>query len=211
MKTRLFLTLLFVLPLTMISCSDDDDKLPPIVTQFVEARVDGQSIVYELLTDDGMRLKPTSDIKTDTPDTVYRCVCRYSELEGGMCDVYELKAVFSELPVPLPESMKMHTEPIGVKSVWKAPRYINLSLALRTAGQGEHVFAFVEDSLKISRDGRRTACFTLYHEVSGNDYQSYTQEFYFSMPIYQYIESRFDSVSLFVNTYDGKKQYGFRL
>ena len=208
---KLLISFLSVLPFVMLSCDDDDeDPMPPLRMEFVETITDSKSIVEYILTDEGVRLTPSSPITASRPDTTYRCVCQYAMMDG-VCHVYDLRAIFSKKPVHISETDTMWTDPLGVNSVWKTSRYVNMSLALLTTGQGSHVYSFCEDTIMTNSLGSKTAFCTLSHHRVGKDPESYTQDVYLSMPVYDYVSSGIDSVAVSIHTYSGWKQYQFKL
>jgi len=210
MRTRLLLFLLSVLPIVMLSCDDDEeDPMPPLRMEFVEVFTNGKSIVDYILTDEGERLSPSSTISASRPDTTYRCVCQYA-LENGKCNVYDLRSIYSKKPVRLAESDTLWTDPLNVNSVWKTSRYVNMSLALLTNGRGSHVYSFTEDTVMTGTEGHRTVYCTVTHRRI-QDPESYTQNVYLSMPLYEYVDSAMDSVAVSINTYKGLRQFRFKL
>ena len=211
MRNRLTLFLLLALPFVMLSCEDDDDDpMPPLRMEFVEVFTDSKSVVDYIMTDEGERLSPASTISASRPDTTYRCVCQYA-MENGKCNVYDLRSIYSKKPVRMAESDTLWTDPMKVNSVWKTSRYVNMSLALLTNGQGSHAYTFVEDTVMTGTEGHKTAYCTVTHHRVGIDPESYTQNVYLSMPVYDYVDSGIDSVAVSINTYSGFKQYMFKL
>lgn len=211
MRNRWLITLTFVLPLVFLSCDDDDDDaMPPIKLEYVEAFTDSKAVVDHIMTDGGDRLVPSSTITASKGDTIYRCLCQYA-IEDGKCNVYGLKTIFSKKPVHRTPSDTLWTDPLRVSSVWKSARYVNLSLELLTTGQGAHAFAFYEDTILTDDQGKKTAYCSLSHHRIGRDPESYTENLYLSMPVYDYPSSSIDSVAVTVSTYTGPKRYKFKL
>lgn len=211
MRRWLPIYLCLLLPWVMVACEDDeDDAFPPVRMEFVEVITNSKSEVDYILTDDGQRLAPSSTITAARPDTTYRCVCQYA-VENKACHVYDLRTIYAKKPVRLTASDTLWTDPIGVNSVWKGPRYVNLSLALLTTGRGSHSYSFVEDTVMTNGGDVTTVHCTVTHRRQGDDPESYTQNVYLSMPVYDYLEKGVDSVAVTINTYSGPKTYRYQL
>lgn len=211
MRKRMLTILILALPFVFLSCEeDDDDAMPPLKMEFVEVFTDSKAVVDHIMTDGGERLVPSSTITATKGDTVYRCVCQYA-IEDGKCKVYGLKTVFSKKPIRMTDTDTLGTDPFRMGSVWKSARYVNLSLGLLTTGQGSHAYAFYEDTVMTDTQGITTAYCTLSHRRKGVDPESYTENVYLSMPVYEYVESAIDSVAVTISTYSGPKQFKFKL
>lgn len=105
-------------------------------------------------------------------------------------------------------SQAVKRDPLTVKAFWRSSRYVNLLLALQTAG-GSHRFAFVDNGVENRPEGYKLARVELYHDQNDNA-EFYTRETYISCPVWPYegvLQAGRDSVELTVNTYEGPMAY----
>lgn len=167
--------------------------------------------------DDGSTIRFSNPFTTDwaqKPDTVYRALIYYDRTTNDVASAPVKARAATSVPVlnsvPASKVPDMHTDALGVESVWLAAngRYANLSLLLK-AGKtsGDDVvqtLGLVSDGTTTNADGTRTLRLTLYHD-QGRVPEYYTVQRYVS------IDSRLfegvDCVELTVNTYGGVKKY----
>ena len=195
--------LLFVIAFSFVSCDDDESVYPPLISELVEAVTDERGIVAGIVTDKGVCYVPQEEIISEKPDTVLRCLCGYTIAEDGMVNVYGLKQVFSQRPIPVGEVKDESMEPVVLRSMWNSGGYINMDIGILTTGNGTHSLAFVVDSVsESSLDARTTVHTRLLHKRPLEDAESYTERLYISMPVKEYAEL-YDSIAVSVNTYDG--------
>jgi hypothetical protein len=204
-----FLLLVAAFSVLSLSCSDDDGGIAPSLrSEFVCAHTDASGCVSSVVTDDGEAYAVGQTIRTNVADTVYRCVCTY-ELDGERnASVYSLSHIYSKFPYPKDSFEKLPDAPLVLQSVWKSGGYVNFILGVLTTGNGEHAYAFCEECVEVDAEGVKTLKVSLLHERPAEDEESYTQDVYLSMPVYGYA-GRFDSISVSVPTYQGKKTFVF--
>lgn len=118
----------------------------------------------------------------------------------GLSLVPTLTAVpVGEMQVPV------KTDPLQFESLWLATnrRYLNLSIIVLTGKADDEelqqTVALVQDSLVEHADGKRTACYRLFHD-QGNVPQYYSSQHYLSLPL---SSIQADTLRLSIQTYDG--------
>ena len=100
----------------------------------------------------------------------------------------------------------MHTDPVGVESVWAAKSgYINMSLLLKagkTDGEDAvQTLGLVDCGTTVGNDGKRIRHLKLYHDQGGVP-EYYTVQRYASIDTKDLGDV--DAVSITVNTYSGE-------
>ena len=206
------------------SCKQDnydsgEGELSMLTADFAELKVEGDTLVRSLTTDDNRTLTLTQPQRlswANRPDTIYRTLAYYKISHNS--DVQVEPYAFSQVSVgsPLrPTRFKqgVKQDPLTLESIWtsKNRRWVNLSLLLKvgsTDGQQRgHILGFVRDTLlsrpvaEGSTDSVRTLCLRLHHEQNGVP-EYYTQRAYASMSV-STLEGA-DSLRLSLNTYDGE-------
>ena len=141
-------------------------------------------------------------------DTIYRALLYYDVATDGSKKV-KARSV-SAVPVlrPMePSKLKdMHTDPVGVESVWAAKSgYINMSLLLKagkTDGEDAvQTLGLVDCGTTVGNDGKRIRHLKLYHDQGGVP-EYYTVQRYASIDTKDLGD--IDAVSITVNTYSGE-------
>lgn len=141
-------------------------------------------------------------------DTIYRALLYYDVATDGSKKV-KARSV-SAVPVlrPMEQSKvnDMHTDPVGVESVWAAKSgYINMSLLLKagkTDGEDAvQTLGLVDCGTTVGNDGKRTRYLKLYHDQGGVP-EYYTVQRYVSIDTNDLGDV--DVVSITVNTYSGE-------
>ena len=134
------------------------------------------------------------------------------EVSEEACEVPEesADAPVSAVPVLRPidknKVTQMHTDPVGIESVWAAKSgYINLSLLLKagkTDGEDAvQTLGLVDCGTTEGDDGKRMRHLKLYHDQGGVP-EYYTVQRYASIDIKDLGDV--DAVSITVNTYGGE-------
>lgn len=209
-KNKWLLTLCLLTVTVLAACSDDDDRTsyPSVITELVEIHIGSDTLVSEILTDNGTVFTTSQRITAPKPDTLYRCISVYTRGADNHIDLYQLELVPSALP-RTPDRFKQHPmEPVKLISTWNSSRYLNISCGILTTGMGTHSIAFCEDSI-TTKNGLQTVHIRLLHNRPENDAESYTQKTFISMPAFTYA-GKADSIALTLNTYDGLRTLGFR-
>ena len=219
MKKQLLCLMLSVLFVT--ACEQDvydkgDSTYSYVRADFVEAYVDNDRSVSQVLTDDDVRLQLTAPYAASwiqRPDTTYRAVLYYNQ-KGQQAEAVNLQRVSTASIKTTPQVRSgAKTDPLKLESVWLSGnmRYLNLSVILMMGAVSDeaasHALGIVGDTIMVGDDGLRTYHLRLAHS-QGDVPQYYSQRVYFSVPVYGL---PVDSLRLSVNTYDGVVTKGFRL
>lgn len=219
MKKQLLCLMLSVLFVT--ACEQDvydkgDSTYSYVRADFVEAYVDNDRSVSQVLTDDDVRLQLTAPYAANwiqRPDTTYRAVLYYNQ-KGQQAEAVNLQRV-STASIKTTQQLRngAKTDPLKLESVWLSgnKRYLNLSVILMMGAVSDeaasHALGIVGDTIMVGDNGLRTYHLRLAHS-QGDVPQYYSQRVYFSVPVYGL---PVDSLRLSVNTYDGVVTKGFRL
>lgn len=147
------------------------------------------------------------------PDSVYRALLYYDKTADDTgVNITTVKArSCQQVPVLVPvDAAKvddMHTDPLGLESVWLSKRgdYINLSLLLKsgkaTGDDAVHTLGIVNNGTTTDGD-KRVLHLELYHD-QGSMPEYYTVQRYFSIDTATL--GNVDRVELTLNTYEGRK------
>ena len=209
MKLRLLKLICLVWVVGLAACSDDKGgDVPPYITDLLTVSTNAEGTVASVLLDNGKTYNIVSQgISSDLPDTLLRCQGIYT-LENGKMTVYSLLLVFSDEAIPAesfvfvkdgeryegPEYLPR--DPVKLISMWKSGGYINMHVGVLTTGNGQHRYAFCQDSV---------GHYSLVHLRPEGDAESYTEQVYLSMPLPQG-----DEVETFtVYTYNGVETWKF--
>lgn len=210
--------LIGIFSLVMPSCTDEETRAyPPLVSEFATLLTDGAGIPSELRTDDGglYDVENAGELVSDSlaSDSLYRSIVRYERTEKGVY-IYAFQKVMSAYAVSrelLADGVK--ADPVEMQAIWSGGGYLNMILLVK-AQAGNHSFHFVEDSLTLADDGRKTLFLSLSHDAGG-DVMAYTRKAYLSVPLAPYKETLAsgDSIVFSIPTTRGWQQwvreYGF--
>lgn len=134
--SAIFACLLSLMPVSCTNESYDtgDGGLSYLCADFVEARTTSDTIITEVVTDDGAALsisRPLRPSWASVPDTLYRALFYYNK-NGNPVEPLAM----SRVPVIIPRIQKdsLLTDPVGVESVWMSAsgKYVNISLLIKT-------------------------------------------------------------------------------
>lgn len=172
----------------VMGCSSDDadDVLASYKYVLCEATTDAEKHITTLRYDDGSEWAVTNVAEATTADTTYRVEAAVIEdIDGRHVTLGGLSPVVSPLPfLRLPQ--QIHHDPVEVVSLWRSLRYVNMRIAIRRGGL-PHGIGFCDDGIVQYPDGRKTRCFSLYHDQNG-DPENYSSEYILSCPVYQYAD-----------------------
>lgn len=202
MKSLCRIFLLLGLLVFFSACEEDQEALSALRQDFAELYTNALGQGERLRCDDGTLLTVLNKPVGLTRDSIYRVCAMYIEEPQGIT-LRGLSYVLSPCPQRF-SSQPVKRDPLTVKALWRSSRYVNLLLALQTAG-GSHRFAFVDNGVESKPGGYKIARVELYHDQNGNA-EFYTREAYLSCPVWPYegtLQAGRDSVELTVNTYDG--------
>ena len=175
------------------------DTYPSIITEMADLYTDGQGVMEKFTTDAGVTYKIVNGKGGLKANVLYRILCGYVP-SGENATVYQVQSAYY-----LRDSTKIaKTDPTGVKSAWRAGKYINMYLSPLTQG-GTQYWGFITDSIK---DGH--AWVSLYHNQNA-DPLSYTQPTYASLPVDSIKGIREgDNITLCINTFNGLQTWNFK-
>jgi hypothetical protein len=184
----------------LASCSNnEDDTYPSIITEMADLYTDGQGVMEKFTTDAGVTYQIINGQGDLQPKALYRILCGYVP-SGNSATLYQVQGVNY-----LRDSTKIaKTDPIGVKSAWRAGKYINMYLSPLTQG-GTQYWGFITDSIKNGH-----AWVSLHHNQNA-DPLSYTQPTYASLPVdsIKGIQEG-DDITLCINTFNGLQTWNFK-
>lgn len=184
----------------LASCSNnEDDTYPSIITELADLYTNDQGVMEKFITDAGITYQITNSKGDLAPKAMYRILCGYVP-SGNSATIYQAQSIYY-----LRDSTALaKTDPTGVKSAWRAGKYINMYLSPLTQG-GTQYWGFITDSIK---DGH--AWVSLYHNQH-SDPLSYTQPTYASLPVdsIKGIQQG-DIITLCINTFNGPQTWDFQ-
>jgi hypothetical protein len=216
MRHLAFLTLLAFLPL-LAACTIDayekgEGEYSLLTAELVEAYVDNDKHVSHVVTDQGERLMLTSPLTAqwiETPDTMYRALLYYDQVEEGKAEPRS----FGWVGVLTPrDSIKggMKSDPLYTESMWVAKnhKYLNLRLRLLTGStddeKARHSIGLMKDAASSTPGHARMV---LYHDQGGMP-EYYSMVTYASIPL---DSIKADTLTIVVKTYNGEVNRTFKL
>ena len=184
----------------LASCSNnEDDTYPSIITEMADLYTNDNGEMEKFTTDAGVTYQITNGKGDLKPNALYRILCGYVP-SGEKAKIYQAQSAYY-----LKDSTAIaKTKPTGVKSAWRAGKYINMYLSPLTQG-GKQYWGFITDSIK-----NRHAWVSLHHNQNA-DPLSYTQPTYASLPVdsIKGIQAG-DSITLRINTFNGTQTWNFK-
>lgn len=216
MRHLAFLTLLAFLPL-LAACTIDayekgEGEYSLLTAELVEAYVDNDKHVSHVVTDQGEYLMLTSPLTAqwiETPDTMYRALLYYDQVEEGKAEPRS----FGWVGVLTPrDSIKggMKSDPLYTESMWVAKnhKYLNLRLRLLTGStddeKARHSIGLMKDAASSTPGHARMV---LYHDQGGMP-EYYSMVTYASIPL---DSIKADTLTIVVKTYNGEVNRTFKL
>lgn len=192
--------LLILALICLASCSNnEDDTYPSIITELADLYTNDQGVMEKFITDAGITFQITNSKGDLAPKAMYRILCGYVP-SGNSATIYQAQSIYY-----LRDSTAIaKTDPTGVKSAWRAGKYINMYLSPLTQG-GRQYWGFITDSIKNGH-----AWVSLYHNQN-NDPLSYTQPTYASIPVDSIKDiQEGDDITLCINTFNGPQTWDFK-
>jgi hypothetical protein len=196
----LLVTGLICLTTFVSSCSkSEDDAYPNIITEMVDLYTNDQGVMEKFTTDAGVTYQVTDGKGELKANVIYRILCGYVPA-GNSATIYQAQSAY----ILRDSTAIAKTDPTGVKSAWRAGKYINLYLSPLTQG-GTQYWGFITDSIKGGH-----VWVSLYHNQNA-DPLSYTQPTYASLPV-DSIKGilQGDSITLCINTFNGQQTWNFK-
>lgn len=191
----------------VMGCSSDeaDDVLANYKYVICEAVTGADKHIATLRYDDGSEWSVTNVAEAATADTIYRVEAAVIEdIDGRHVTLGGLSPVVSPFPF-VHGSQPVRRDPVEVVTMWRSPRYVNMRIAIARGG-GPHGIGFCDDGIVHYPDGRKTRCFSLYHDKNG-DPENYSSEYILSCPVYQcadQLAAGRDSVRFVVRTHSDR-------
>ena len=200
MKHANLLILILASLTAFVACkNDEDDTYPSIITEMADLYTNDKGVMEKFTTDAGVTYNVTNGQGDLAPKALYRILCGYVP-SGTNATIYQAQGVHY-----LKDSTAIaKTDPTGVKSAWRAGKYINMYLSPLSQG-GVQYWGFITDSIKGGH-----AWISLYHNQHA-DPLSYTQPTYASIPV-DSIKGihEGDDITLCINTFNGPQTWDFK-
>jgi len=115
------------------------------MTEMVDCPTDAKGTMTTIVLDDDTRLTLTNPQVDLKPSVVYRCLADYVIEDDGKATLYGLRSC----PILRDSTDLAKTDPLGVVSLWRTRRYINLHLMPKTQDKGTHGWGFITDSIRV--------------------------------------------------------------
>ena len=209
---RVFPLFLLFLLIGVVACGSDESPAPAVRFDFGELRTDAAGHAQRF-TPDGERERAIVAAGTSVfrADTAFRAIVSYVPAEGGIRPMQILP-----VPVHFPQnipSFRFKADPVRLIAAWRGGRYLNLRLGLPGRFGEKHALAFDRRPTVEWPDGHRTAVLRLHHEAQ-SAHRDYLQDTYLNLALSPYLdarEERFDSVAVYVRTFEGTLRRAFAL
>ena len=212
MRKLLISILSLICVVVIASCSDDDtDYVPSYRTDLLCLLTNGDSLATDLLLDDGRRFSLSQRVYTALPNSMLRCLCRYTiNDDSAGAHIYDITKVSCYTPAPA-DSFEVHPqEPVNVVSLWKSGGFINLCLSPLVISKTSVLYDFSIDSVTQSADSKTIMHTSFLFQRKKESVEAYSTKLYHSIPLHSSAyPCTFDSMYIYVNTYEGMKVYPF--
>jgi hypothetical protein len=206
-----FRAMLLMAALLIVSCTEEAEPYPDLVTEFADIRTDADGMFIDMTTDDGTCYSITNtNIQPHRPDTIYRAVAGFVS-NGSSTEPYAQIYTLTGAQVLADSTAILRHDPTGIESMWMGGRYINMQLTAKTQG-GRHTWGYAIDF--IEEAGEKGRAHTHYHlslhHNQGNDPTSYSQTHYCSILTTQLPQyENTDTITVSVHTFKGIKSWTF--
>ena len=189
------------------ACSNDDERYPDLITDFVVALGDDDGNVVAILTDDGVRLAVDNTVTGIPRNARVRSFCSYAPTADSRVAIYNIIGI--PLLSQLKDDVAVQHHPTGVAAVWQSGGYVNMHLLPKTYG-GHQKWAFAVDSMTQNAAGSTTHHLSLYHD-QGSDAEAYSDNMYLCIHPDSLATPLLptDSLRLAITTYDGVQTWQF--
>lgn len=188
-----FLILISSFLIMFSSCNDEDEApYPSIVTELADGITNASGTMYKIVLDDDTEYSLTNPLTGLKQSTIYRVLAGYTIAN----DEAELRSL-SNVTVLRDSTSRATSDPIGVVSLWRTRRYINLHLCPKTKG-GRQYWGFIVENI----EGRH-ACLRLHHRQN-DDPTAYSTDVYASLPL-ELVDA--DQFTIRIETFDGTKEW----
>lgn len=200
MKNKLSLLVAIVLIPLLLACEKESVRIDNYLVEYATVNVAGSTVTFKL--DDGKILMPeTTADKLDVEDGV-RVILNYTPLdEDGFIKVNRIQRIFMDVikEEGFPDELK--TSPIKIVTIWVSGQYLNMSFEVDYHSK-PHVTGLYRDM--------EAAEPTLYFSYSREDDPP-------GAPTLTYLSFDLSSLkrdipfTVYVNTYDGVREFEFSL
>ena len=174
-----YLLILLLCTVVLVSCQEEY-VYPSVVTEFIDARTNGEGKLTWLITDQGdtLDIQERSGLDGLCADSTYRTITIYEHLEEEasqtypMVKVYSVQQILSISPVDKNNFSpgEISTDPLDIQSIWRSGNYLNLIL-LPLVKEGKHIYMAVETELTRHSDGHQTLNLILHHDRNASSYE----------------------------------------
>ena len=199
----------------LAACTNDgydtgDGNYSYLTAEMALLHTNSDKAVASATLDDGTMLnmaKPFVTNFANKADTVYRALLYYDKSENATSPVTPRGV--TQVPVlnikEAEDVQDMHTDPLGIESMWMAKNgsYLNFSLLLKSGTTDDNLHQFVgivSEGMSTDGDGKRHLTLRMYHNQN-NVPQYYTIQRYVSIDMSD-IDA--DILDIHVNTYNGE-------
>lgn len=207
----------------LVGCTTDtyetgDGEYSYLRSDFGVARSDAEKKLVTFTTDGDKTYTFAQPVEKDwvaTADSTYRVLVYFDESDKTVITPKGIGNVSVLRAKPLKAGEAMKTDPVEWTSSWISENgaYINLGLNLMVGVSTEEtspqIIGVVLDGSKLSTSGHKHYYLCFYHDQR-NVPEYFSQTTYASIPVEGSFEKG-DSVTLTVNTYNGKKQKSFAI
>ncbi len=177
------------------SCNDDkNDVYPSIITEMADCPTDDEGTMRAILLDDDTRLTLTNPQTGLKPSVTYRALAGFTRQADRQATLYSLTAA----PLLRDSTAVAVCDPVGVASLWRTGRYLNLHLLPKTQGQGRQTWGYIVDSI-----ADRHAYLRLHHRQD-TDPTAYSTDLYASLPLF---EVDADQFTIRIETFQGPREW----
>lgn len=194
--------------LSFVQCDKDDDFVyPNVLTDFMDIYTNENKLVDRIQADGSQLLFLNNILQGENlqSDTLYRAVGMYSlPDESGHTSVYNVSLIYAGKPHKRENITAIKTDPLNIESVYRGGNYLNI-VALPMMQNNVHSYAFVEDSIRFDRLGKKKLFLKLAHNQNG-DRESFPRRVYLSIPLGEYDMNEGDTVILRANIYNKGEQ-----
>lgn len=165
-----FLTLLLLVSV-LVSCKDEAETFPNVVTQMAEVSAEADGRLTQMTTDDGSTYRILNNLYAGNRRATYRMLCNYVvESDGvtlmGSTGVWVLR----------PDAKPENTLPLTIVSAWKGGGYANLHLQYMRRS-GKHTLTLTQDSVVNG------VTYLTVHHPWVKDIMAWTVDEYASIPL----------------------------
>lgn len=209
---------LAILSAVAVACTSEtydtgDGSLSYMRADFAELITNSSALIEEAVTDDDIRLtldKPVKVSWATAPDSAYRALLYYKEVESGAVTPITAAAVLVPAVRMASDVKEYRTDPLQFDSAWRSrnDRYINLGLTVRAGSEAgsdaKQEIGIVCRGVVTREDGTREARLTLSHNQNGMP-QYYSVRTWISIPVSSVPGGlrEGDGIVIEINTYDG--------